>query len=266
MSQDPQSHPEEHPSELFMLLDEKLAPGERRRLLDRLAECPDEKAHLEEVLGTGRLVEHFSIASRDYCPDQETLMAGASNELGIAKTALFRKHVDSCAFCASDIADFQALTAPTSMELVFKMGQDALQTLKNSFGSLLSTAPVPVFRGDAATAQGAELKKNEAGFERRDGDIHWTVVLRKDASEGPLMKVTLTRKDQPCHFTTLLFLNGQVIDGRSAKDGAITIEGLEAGSYELVVKESSRRENAWKQVEEASGDALFEDSILLQFE
>lgn len=261
MSEDPNTKP----SELFMLLDEKLAPGERQRLLDRLSERPEDKADLEEVLGTGRLVKHFSIASRDFCPDQETLMSGASNELGMAKTALFNKHVDSCVFCTSDIADYKALTAPTSMELVFKMGQDALQTLKNSFGSLLTPAPVPVFRGGAAL-QSPESKNQEAGFERRDGDIHWTVVIRKDSNDAPIMKVALSRKELPCQFTTLLFLDGQVVDGRSAKDGSVTIEGLGSGSYELVVKENSRRENAWKQVEESSGDTLFEDSILLQFE
>ena len=80
------------------------------------------------------------------------------------------------------------------------------------------------------------------------------------------MRIALEREAQSCLFTTLLFLNGQVIDGRSARDGAVTIEGLQTGSYELVVKESSRRENAWNQIEEPPLQTMFEDSVMLRLE
>jgi hypothetical protein len=266
MSDEQRSKPSEVPAELFMLLDEDLPKSERNRLMDRLAQSPGNQESLEEVLRTSRLLDHFSVASRTFCPDPETLMDGACGDLGLQKTALFQRHIDVCPLCSTDIHDFRALSAPTSIEIVVKMGENVLESLKNTFGQLLAPAPIPVFRGSSVEVRDQKkIDNKQLGFERQEENHTWKVIFRQE-KDRYLMRVSLNRDNQPSRFTSLLFLDGQVIDGRSSRDGAVTIEGLKVGIYELVVKENPCRENAWNQVEETDDSQYFEESVILQLD
>lgn len=215
------------------LLDDNLPESERRRLLGRLENSDEAPSDIKESLDIKRLLDFFSIAGRDYCPSREDLLAAVQRQMhdGFERQRIER-HSQACPLCADDLADFQALSEPSLIEVVVRMGQKAVELVKNSFGEILEAQPVPAFRSDGGTSTAGHLD-----LKRSLGDATLELQMRRSSDTQTLLSVQLKRQQQRCDFTTLLFQDGQVVDGRSATDGRVSIEGLEAGVYELVVRE-----------------------------
>lgn len=234
----------DEPAPAAAFLDDGLSDRDRQRLRAALDADPKARGELDEVLGYRRLVEHFSIASRAYCPGAEALATGARGGLDL-RQPLFDQHLEACPLCADAVADFRALDAPRFCELALKLGRQALEVVHNSFGELFEPAPVPVFRGEGA----AEPLGVERVF---DDEARLAITLANDPSEGAaaelkaMLRVELERPEGPGAFSVLLFQDGQVIDGRSTRAGRVTIDDVPRGLYELVVTESAAPEGGAK--------------------
>jgi len=204
--------------------------AERRTLLAELNQFSEtERFDLERYLGTERLLTHYSPLSRSFCPDPETLAGYAEERIQRQLAAKCSSHLEHCPLCISDLADCRALMLESPLELVLRFGKELVEVVQNSFGELLAPAPAPVFRGQES---GAEVL-----IERTLGDRSLRLAIRPDGEARLMLRVDLRRADQTLDFTTLLFREGAVIDGRSSESGALAIEQLEPGSYELVVRE-----------------------------
>lgn len=218
--------------DLVRLLDPDLSDSERRRLEARLAELGDGGRELRAALDLATLLDRNAPASRRFCPDRETLARGADSELHEARQVRFDRHVKACPWCAEDVADFRLLARPTALELVVRLGREALGVIENSLGEVLEPTPVPAFRGLSHT--------DELLVERREstdeGEVRLRIALARTGSE-PALHVRLERDDARPDFSILLYRDGQVLEGRSARRGELLIESLRAGEYELVIQE-----------------------------
>lgn len=225
--------------EFFRLLESDLSVEERARLSEDLGRAePSLKREFELSQGLARALSALSPASRRLCPSPEERFQGAQNQLARALQARFDRHLDRCRFCKEDVADARALLQPNLLQVLVKFGKSALEVISSELESSFSLSPALVVRASSSSGSTGSTTVWRGSIEKGDGILE--LELSGDETKRALLSLVSRRGDRAIPVSALLFQGQQVLEGKTAADGRLSFDSLQAGDYELRVREKSR--------------------------
>lgn len=233
------------PPEFFRLLESDLSAEERARLIEDLERAePGLRREFELSQGLARALADLSPASRKLCPSPEERFQGAQNQLSRALQARFDRHLSRCGFCREDTADARALLQPNLLQVLIKLGKSALEVISSELESSFSPSPALVIRASSSPSSPSSTKVWRGLVENGDGMLE--LELSGDENKRALLSLVTRRGARAIPVSALLFQGQQVLEGKTAADGRLSFDSLQAGDYELRVREKSTEPLEWQ--------------------
>lgn len=197
-----------------------------RRLLAaaEAGEGDDETADLRWALAALR---EFAPGKRGVCPQRDILMAYQTRELAEDQLGEVAAHVHTCPFCASDLADLQALQAPPLLAVTAALGRAGLRLLSHSFDRAAQPEPLAVRGSEVAP----EIALSGAGE-----DLEIEVSLQTVSATAIDLRVELRRHGEPVQRARInLYRGDDLLESRLAPLGEVRLSELPPGEYLLTL-------------------------------
>ncbi|MBI2299563.1 MAG: carboxypeptidase regulatory-like domain-containing protein [Armatimonadetes bacterium] len=169
----------------------------------------------------------FAPGRRGVCPRREDLLAWVEQSLAMGEAERVRAHVAGCPFCASELADFEALATPPWLEAAVAVGRAGLRLLTHSFARSGSPATASA-RGPAASP---DIELRSTG-----GELELRVKLHAAAVDTLDLRVQLRRAGAPVERARVNLLRGDtLLESRVTATGEVVFGDVPAGEYNLAV-------------------------------
>jgi len=204
-----------------------MTDDERALRLLAAAEAGSDDEQTADLRWALAALKEFAPGRRGVCPKRDILVAYQARELADDQLSEVAAHVRTCAFCASDLADLQALCAPPLLDVVAVLGKAGLKLLSHSFERATLPAPLMV-RGEqvapeitlAGTAEELELE----------------VTLQAVSSTAMDLRLQVRRGGVPVERARInLYRGDHLLESRVAPAGEVRLPELPAGDYLVAV-------------------------------
>lgn len=178
----------------------------------------------------------FAPASRSVCPPRTLLVEYHDQALAAEEAARVMAHVETCPFCAADLADLEALCAPPLFEAVVAVGANALRLVRHTFTATAQPAMQPA-RGTAGG--GLELRAEH-------DDMTVTMRVRPTSAGRADVRVALVAEAPIDRARVNLERDDRLLESRVTTTGEVTFAEVMPGDYTVTLAPS--RGDEWARV------------------